>query len=102
MISPVQSKRLRAALSVAIPMDLDDIDRVGRSILEVGAFKRAIAAYVLFRLGYTGSQVAEVMNLAETSASQARTVVDKRAEGSAPFKIYLDGVLKRFDAKSTR
>ena len=52
-ISPVQSKRLRAALAAAIPMDEVDIAHAGRSILEVGAFKRAIAAYVLYRLGYT-------------------------------------------------
>jgi hypothetical protein len=50
-ISPVQSKRLRAALAVAIPMDADDIDHARRSVLEVGGFKRAVAAYVLFRLG---------------------------------------------------
>jgi hypothetical protein len=51
-ISPVQAKRMRVALAVAIPTDEDDIDRAGRSILEAGVIKRETAAYVLFRLGY--------------------------------------------------
>ena len=101
-ISPVQSKRLRAALAAAIPMSEQDIDHAGRSIVEDGAFKRAIAAFVLFRVGFTGAQIGEVMNISETSAGQARARVEQRLNGSVPFQRYLDEVLMRFDATTTR
>ena len=90
------------ALAAAIPMNEDDIDHAGRSILEVGAFKRAIAAFVLFRVGFTGAQIGDVMNISETSAGQARARVEQRLSGSVPFKLYLNEVLRRFDATTPR
>lgn len=101
-ISPVQSKRITAALAAAIPMAESDIVHAGRSILEEGAFKRAIAVFILFRVGFTGAQIGQIMNISETSAGQARARVEQRVKSSVPFQRYLDEVLRKFDAKPTR
>jgi hypothetical protein len=100
--SAVQSKRLRVAIAIAIPMNEDDIDRGGRSNLEAVAFQRKLAVCTLYRAGFTGAQVGELMNMAETSASQARAIIKKRAERAREFKQHLDEVWMRFDASTTR